>query len=52
MRKTERLTGLDAKPLKEIKLPTIRRTTFADPEGNEFYLVTWQAEQSPNPSTT
>ena len=48
---TDRLTGLGAKPLNEIRLPTIRQTTFADPEGNEFYLVTWQAEQAPNPST-
>ncbi|HEV3360568.1 MAG TPA: VOC family protein [Pseudonocardiaceae bacterium] len=41
---TDRLTGLGAKPLKEIKLPKVRQTTFADPEGNEFYLVTWQSE--------
>jgi hypothetical protein len=44
VRETERLTDLSAKPLKEIKLPKIRQTTFAAPEGNEFYLVTWQAE--------
>ena len=48
---TERLTGLGARPLNEIKLPavrsglityTVRQTTFADPEGNEFDLVIWQ----------
>ena len=50
---TERLTGLGARPLNEIKLPpkalppgvaAVRQTTFADPEGNEFELVTWQPE--------
>lgn len=49
----ERLAGLGAKPLNEIKLPavrlhgdtyTVKQTTFADPEGNEFDLVTWQPE--------
>jgi Glyoxalase-like domain len=40
----ERLTGLGARPLNEIKLPAVRWTTFADPEGNEFDLVTWQPE--------
>ena len=39
------------RPLNEIKLPpaalppgvaAVRQTTFADPEGNEFDLVTWQ----------
>src|SRR4029077_6951361 len=30
---TERLTGLGAKPLNETKLPAVRQTTFADPEG-------------------
>jgi Glyoxalase-like domain/Alcohol dehydrogenase GroES-like domain len=48
---TERLTALGARPLTEIKLPpaalppgvaAVRQTTFADPEGNEFDLVTWQ----------
>src|SRR6202046_4617874 len=48
---TERLTGLGARPLNEIKLApealapgvaAVRQTTFADPEGNEFDLVTWQ----------
>ena len=41
---TGRLTGLGAKPLNETKLPAVRQTTFADPEGNEFDLVTWQPE--------
>jgi len=49
----ERLTGLGAKPLGEIKLPqaalppgvaAVRQTTFADPEGNEFDLVIWQQQ--------
>jgi hypothetical protein len=38
---TERLAGLGARPLNEVKLPGVRWTTFADPEGNEFDLVTW-----------
>jgi len=51
----ERLTGLGARPVNEVKLPavraglityTVRQTTFADPEGNEFDLVMW--EQQPN----
>ena len=55
----ERLTGLGARPLSEIKLPgirlggdsyVVRQTTFADPEGNEFDLVIWQPEQLPGPS--
>lgn len=50
---TERLTALGARPRGEIKVPTaalppgvaaIRQTTFADPEGNEFDLVTWQLQ--------
>jgi hypothetical protein len=41
---TERLTGLGARPLNETKLPAVRWTTFADPEGNEFDLVTWPPE--------
>jgi len=49
----ERLTGLGARPLNEIKLPEVRagdvtfsvsQTTFADPEGNEFDLVRWQQQ--------
>ncbi len=59
---TERLTGLGARPLNEIKLPavrsglityTVRQTTFADPEGNEFDLVMWQQQPEvlPGPST-
>ena len=48
---TERLTALGARPLHQINLPpaalppgiaAVRQTTFADPEGNEFELVTWQ----------
>ena len=47
----ERLTGLGARPLNEIKLPAVNaggvtfsvsQTTFADPAGNEFDLVIWQ----------
>jgi hypothetical protein len=26
------------------KLPAVRWTTFADPEGNEFDLVIWQQQ--------
>lgn len=37
----ERLSGLGAKPLNEVKLPEVRWTTFVDPEGNEFDLLTW-----------
>jgi predicted enzyme related to lactoylglutathione lyase len=40
----ERLTGLGAKPLNETRLPAVRLTAFADPEGNEFDLVTWRPE--------
>ena len=49
----ERLTGLGARPLNQIKLPAVRlggdlyvvrQTKFADPEGNEFDLVIWQPE--------
>jgi Glyoxalase-like domain len=41
---TERLTSLGAKRLNELKLPALRHSTFADPEGNDFDLVTWQSE--------
>ena len=41
---TERLIGLGARPLNEFKLPGVRWTTFADLEGNEFDLLTWQSE--------
>ena len=47
---TERLTSLGARRLNEITLaagpnhPMIRQTTFADPEDNEFELVTWGPE--------
>ena len=53
----KRLTSLGARALNEITLPAaphhpvIRQTTFADPEGNEFDLVTWQPEQLPSPET-
>ena len=49
----ERLTALGARPLNVINVPpaalppgvaAVRQTTFADPEGNEFELVTWQSE--------
>ena len=49
----ERLTGLGARPVNEIKLPAVRlggdlfvvrQTTFTDPEGNEFDLVMWQQQ--------
>jgi len=39
---TERLTGLGARTVSETSLPPVRLTAFADPEGNEFDLVTWQ----------
>jgi predicted enzyme related to lactoylglutathione lyase len=39
-----RLTGLGARPVNEIKVPGARWTTFADPEGNEFDLLTFQSE--------
>jgi len=38
----ERLTGLGATALREFERPTIRWTTFADPEGNEFDLIAAQ----------
>jgi hypothetical protein len=41
---TGRLAGLGARPVNETNLPAVRWTTFADPEGNEFDLVTWQPE--------
>jgi hypothetical protein len=41
---TDRLTQLGARPVNETKLPAVRWTTFADPGGNEFDLVTWQSE--------
>jgi predicted enzyme related to lactoylglutathione lyase len=40
----ERLTGLGAKPLDEVTFPGARWTTFADPERNEFDLITFGAE--------
>jgi hypothetical protein len=41
---TERLTSLGARPLNQVTLPTLRHSTFADPEGNDFDLVTWQSD--------
>jgi hypothetical protein len=50
---TERLTALGATPINKIKPSEVRlgedsylvrQTTFADPEGNEFDLVTWQQQ--------
>ena len=35
----QRLIGLGATPINDIEKPTVRWTTFADPEGNEFDLV-------------
>jgi predicted enzyme related to lactoylglutathione lyase len=37
---SKRLTGLGATPLWSFEKPTFRWTTFADPEGNEFDLIT------------
>jgi hypothetical protein len=41
---TRRLISLGAGRLNEFKVPGVRWTTFADPEGNEFDLLTWQSE--------
>ena len=41
---TVRLTDLGASPLDEFKFPGARWTTFADPEGNEFDLLSFQPE--------
>ncbi|HTX28408.1 MAG TPA: hypothetical protein VME19_15470 [Streptosporangiaceae bacterium] len=38
----DRLIGPGAVPMWTIEKPAIRWTTFADPEGNEFDLVTAQ----------
>jgi hypothetical protein len=43
---TERLTGLGATALRSFERPTIRWTTFADPEGNEFDLIAAPAPAS------
>jgi hypothetical protein len=37
-----RLAGLGATQLAEFSYPSLRWTTFADPEGNEFDLLTFQ----------
>ena len=39
---SDRLSGLGATAIRSFERPTIRWTTFADPEGNEFDLVTAQ----------
>jgi hypothetical protein len=41
---TERVAGLGAKRIDETKLPAARYTTFADPAGHLFDLVTWKSE--------
>ena len=40
---SDRLTGLGATAIRSFDRPTIRWTTFADPEGNEFDLIAAQA---------
>jgi predicted enzyme related to lactoylglutathione lyase len=37
---SERLTGLGGTPLRAFERSAIRWTTFTDPEGNEFDLIT------------
>jgi Glyoxalase-like domain len=37
---SERLSGLGATPIRDFERPAVRWITFADPEGNEFDLVT------------
>jgi predicted enzyme related to lactoylglutathione lyase len=39
---SERLISLGATRIQDIEKPAVRWTTFADPEGNEFDLVTSQ----------
>jgi hypothetical protein len=39
---TERLMRLGATRIRDVEKSTVRWTTFADPEGNEFDLVTSQ----------
>ena len=39
---SKRLTDLGAAPIRDIEKAAARWTTFADPEGNEFDLVTTQ----------
>lgn len=41
---SERLSGLGATSLRSFSRPPARWTTFADPEGNEFDLVTTTLE--------
>jgi hypothetical protein len=40
----ERVTGLGAKAVNEVTLPGVRWTTFADPDGNAFDVLAWDAE--------
>ena len=53
---SKRLIGLGATPIRDIEKPTVRWTTFADPEGNEFDLIAAQppasgpGEYIPSPS--
>jgi hypothetical protein len=39
-RESKRLISLGATPIRDVEKPAARWTTFADPEGNEFDLVT------------
>jgi len=43
---SDRLTGLGATAIRSFDRPTIRWTTFADPEGNEFDLIAARAPAS------
>jgi hypothetical protein len=43
---SDRLTGLGATAIGSFERPTIRWTTFADPEGNEFDLIAAPAQAS------
>jgi deazaflavin-dependent oxidoreductase (nitroreductase family) len=44
---SKRLADLGATPVRDIEKPTVRWTTFADPEGNEFDLVASMPAQGP-----
>jgi predicted enzyme related to lactoylglutathione lyase len=46
---SKRLTDLGATPIRDIEKPAARWTTFADPEGNEFDLVTTQPADRSSP---
>jgi Glyoxalase-like domain len=43
---SDRLAGLGATAIRSFDRPTMRWTTFADPEGNEFDLIAAQASAS------